>query len=962
MGVRGRLLMAFLGICMFSLIAAAAGFYSLSQVGGALNQITEKRVPEALAWLQMSRRVEGIVRSAPALLVAKTERERSEASSEITSQTKRLNLFLQNGSNYETEEERVVIELVTSMVEEVNNNLVDLDNLVKKRLIFVAQRDALVGKLARASSVAKRTLAPGSRVLDSQIAGWHRSNASSGSAVQKSAKQNELAGSIINLIQQKKAAVLIDELHNNLLDITTAQTPESVDILLFPNRTIQRDLFGLVSKFPERIRKRMVLQLAVFGDLAVGPENLPNVRKNQLEVVARAEEVLEANVRQSKFLTNKIDFLVERANSEIAKANIQALKIQTLNRQVLIAVVSLSLLSSLLIVWLYVGRNLIARLSALSNSMLAISEGDLHTPLPPTKGRDEISLMARALVGFRDTAIEIKESNLREIATARQRLVDAIESINEGFAFYDAEDRLVLSNQRYKDLLYDQIDVDLTPGTTFEDILRNAVANGLIEEARDNPEDWLQRRLEQHKNPGQPVLQKRAANRWIMVSERKVDGGGTVALYSDLTTIKEYERELENSQQRFRDLFENAPVAMFEEDWSGIEREIRRLKDDGVEDLQLYFEEHPEVIDRFADLVVWKDFNPAAIILYRAKDNESLRAHLIDTEDTYSWDVYAQAALAFLRGKTKFSREVTEYTVDGQEITIIFTCQLGENSSDWSSITTTSQDITKLTQREQQLSQANQQIMSSVHYASRIQEAMLPSRKALSAIVPDHFLIWEPRDIVGGDFFWCHQTLQGSYIIVGDCTGHGVPGAFMTLIACGLIDRYLRTNKQITPGELLSAMHSDLQLLLGQDEKNTATDDGLEAGVCFIDAQNKRMTFAGSRFSLFALAHEQVIEIKGDKSGIGHNRYNSASLFRETELSVEPGHRYFLATDGLFDQIGGPKRRGFGKARLHEFIKSHKKTKVIEQGDALRAAFLAYQGNEHRRDDLTVLGFEVSSK
>jgi serine phosphatase RsbU (regulator of sigma subunit) len=118
----------------------------------------------------------------------------------------------------------------------------------------------------------------------------------------------------------------------------------------------------------------------------------------------------------------------------------------------------------------------------------------------------------------------------------------------------------------------------------------------------------------------------------------------------------------------------------------------------------------------------------------------------------------------------------------------------------------------------------------------------------------------------------------------------------------------------------------------------------------------------GSRFNLFTVADEDVVEIKGDKAGIGYNRYSTDTMFTETDISVAPGHRYILATDGLFDQIGGPKRRGFGKARLGEFIKANKTTKVTEQGDALRATFSAYQGDEYRRDDLTVLGFESSTK
>lgn len=965
-------MLAFLAVAMFSLVAAATGINSLAQVGRSLDQITERRVPEALAWQNLSRDIEKVVRAAPALLAADIEEERQVVSADVFAQMENLSALLEEAQRYsDLDDEPYLLdgaidvgsagERAAQLVERINDNFVSLDQFVADRIELLARKAKVESRLVRGNSNAQRTLSPTARILGSQLADWKNGTASQPDT-QLTPDQSELARSIILSWPEQQAGVLFDAFNRQIFLISEASTIEQVELLTFPLGRISKELETLISDMRDRTRRRLEKQLEVMVSLTQGPEGLPEIRKAELNAIAKAEELLGLNARLSSFLTNRAATLVSAANQRIETANLEALETRTLNRNILFGVVLLSIVSSLLIVWLYVSRSLTARLSALSNSMLAIADGDLHRPLPPISGNDEITRMAEALVGFRDTAVEVEESNLREVATARQRLVDAIESINEGFAFYDADDRLVLSNQRYKDLLYDQADVDLTPGTTFEAIVRNAAMTGLIEEARDDINGWIEKRLERHRNPGQPLLQKRAGNRWIMVSERTVAGGGTVALYTDLTTIKEYERELEVSQQRFRELFENAPVALFEEDWSGIEREIQRLQNEGFEDLEQYFQEHPDFVDGFANLVVWKDFNPAAVILYGAKDIESLRAHLSETQDDYSWGVYADVALAFSRGETKVSREVTEYTVDGDEITIIFTCQLGENSRDWSSITTTSQDITKLKQREDQLSHANQQIMSSVHYASRIQEAMLPSRKALSAILPDHFLIWEPRDIVGGDFFWCHDTPHGSYIIVGDCTGHGVPGAFMTLIACGLIDRHLRTNEQISPSALLSAMHADLQLLLGQNEENTGTDDGLEAGVCFIDASNQRMTYAGSRFNLFAMVDEDVVEIKGDKIGLGYNRYSADSVFGETEVSLAPGHRYILATDGLFDQIGGPKRRGFGKTRLNEFIKAHRATKVTEQGDALRAAFSAYQGDEYRRDDLTVLGFEISSR
>jgi adenylate cyclase len=214
---------------------------------------------------------------------------------------------------------------------------------------------------------------------------------------------------------------------------------------------------------------------------------------------------------------------------------------------VLIAVVIASLLCSTLIVWLYVGRSLIRRLTDLSSSMMAVAGGNLRVPLPvPSRGHetDEIDEMTRALTVFRDTAVEIEEKGLREVDRARQRLIDAIESTSEGFALYDADDKLVLCNTIYKEMLCDHADSDMVPGMSFETILCRAVEDGLIGEAADDPERYIQVRLAQHRDPGPPVLEHRRDGRWILIAERRVTSGGTVAVYSDITELKRTEREL----------------------------------------------------------------------------------------------------------------------------------------------------------------------------------------------------------------------------------------------------------------------------------------------------------------------------------------------------------------------------------------------------------------------------------
>ena len=248
-GVRGRLLLAFLAICMFSLVAAASGFYSLSQVGGALKRITEQRVPDALSGLELSRRVERVVRAAPALLVVNSESARVEVSNEITSQAEQLNPLLQRSRNYKTDEEEAAAVQAATLVADLNENLVSLDELVKQRLSIVDHRDKLVRQLGKANKVVQRTLSPGARIMGAQIADWNRSGKEANSS-QPSTELLELSKSIIGLIPQQKASVLADAIQNDLLNIIAADTAESIDVLIFPLKRSLEELSVSRTRFP----------------------------------------------------------------------------------------------------------------------------------------------------------------------------------------------------------------------------------------------------------------------------------------------------------------------------------------------------------------------------------------------------------------------------------------------------------------------------------------------------------------------------------------------------------------------------------------------------------------------------------------------------------------------------------------------------------------------------------------
>ena len=264
----------------------------------------------------------------------------------------------------------------------------------------------------------------------------------------------------------------------------------------------------------------------------------------------------------------------------------------------------------------------------------------------------------------------------------------------------------------------------------------------------------------------------------------------------------------------------------------------------------------------------------------------------------------------------------------------------------------------------EELQSANRLIVDSIRYASRIQEAVLPSPAVLGDMAENHFLLWEPRDMVGGDFVWFDRNENREVIIVGDCTGHGVPGAFMTLIAGTMLDRIFSRANVETPSNVLRELNAGLKNILGQDHREKAsvtdelTDDGLDAGICIIDRAAAKLSFAGAHISLWQADGGMIEEIKGDRFGLGYRRTPKDVSFVEHEVDLRPGRSFYLTTDGLIDQVGGDRRLSFGRRRFKAALSEHLNADMRTQGQALRAAFENYQGGETRRDDVTVLGIQ----
>ena len=547
LGVRWRLLLAFFGISAFAVIAVIAAMYTFLQLGEVVDRITQRRAPLALASLELSRQAERIVAAAPALLSATDSAVQEQLYEEITGESAHLISLLADLKGAEADQS--ALESIDPAIERLRGNLSELEKLVSTRLGF---RDDMKEHLRAASethSGFQRLLGPWEQVMDSDIGRLQKAAQDSGLlAEERGAAINELvvANASFRRLQetQQDALLISDKLHQ----AASIEETERLPILTFQMQRSLSAIEGRVPKFDEKLQPLLLKEIEKFRGLIAGPESVPKVRARELEVFSDAEQVLARNVELSRKLTEAVDILVAGAKSDMRNANREVQSVQRLSTWILISVGALSLISSLLIVWLYVGRNLIARLTTLSDSMLKIADGDLATNVP-TGGNDEISRMAEALTVFRDTAIEVKESNLREISEVRRRLTDAIESISEGFALYDAEDRLVMCNSRYRDLLYPGIEDVVAPGTPFESIVRRAAECGLIRDAEGHVETWLAERMADHNNPSGPRLQRRGDGQWVQISERKTQDGGIVSVYTDISELKRAQEESRRAKE-----------------------------------------------------------------------------------------------------------------------------------------------------------------------------------------------------------------------------------------------------------------------------------------------------------------------------------------------------------------------------------------------------------------------------
>jgi len=259
----------------------------------------------------------------------------------------------------------------------------------------------------------------------------------------------------------------------------------------------------------------------------------------------------------------------------------------------------------------------------------------------------------------------------------------------------------------------------------------------------------------------------------------------------------------------------------------------------------------------------------------------------------------------------------------------------------------------------------NRQIMHSIEYASVIQQSTLRSSlEALTRACPDADLVWEPRDIVGGDFYQFSTDTNGWFATVADCTGHGVPGAFMTLIASTSLNQAIERHGARDPAQLLGSVNRSIKQMLGQIDKQgdaLSSNDGMDAACFWFEPDSGRLLFAGARLALFVLrpGDAEVEVVDGQRKGVGYVDTDFDFTWKNQELILPQGSLVFITTDGLIDQVGSPRAIAFGKRRVRELLLAQREHPSAQVNRAVLDALRDWQGEHHRRDDLTLFCFRT---
>jgi serine phosphatase RsbU (regulator of sigma subunit) len=248
-------------------------------------------------------------------------------------------------------------------------------------------------------------------------------------------------------------------------------------------------------------------------------------------------------------------------------------------------------------------------------------------------------------------------------------------------------------------------------------------------------------------------------------------------------------------------------------------------------------------------------------------------------------------------------------------------------------------------------------ITDSLVYAKRIQEALLPSELYFRKHFEESFIFFKPKDIVSGDFYWIGEKNERVFIVAADCTGHGVPGALLSMIGREIIEKTINEENIVAPSQVLAVLDKALEKTFSR-EKNVGTviRDGMDLGLCVVDKRKRSLSFSGAFFPLYLIRNNNLTEFKGDRIVLGMNP--EGSKYTDNEIELKEDDIFYIFSDGYIDQFGGLENKKYMYRRFRYLLMTIHSFPAETQKSILNDSIITWQGHNVQVDDMMVIGFK----
>src|SRR6056297_521396 len=264
-----------------------------------------------------------------------------------------------------------------------------------------------------------------------------------------------------------------------------------------------------------------------------------------------------------------------------------------------------------------------------------------------------------------------------------------------------------------------------------------------------------------------------------------------------------------------------------------------------------------------------------------------------------------------------------------------------------------------VTKQRDQIAHQNEIITDSIEYAKRIQSALLPQENYLKKLLPEHFVFMKPKNIVSGDFFWATEKQNKIIIAVADCTGHGVPGAFMSMLGVAFLNELVNNSSKAMPGLILSRLRDFIIRSLHQEYGYSGSKDGMDMALISIDKKTHKMEYAGAYNPVFIIRNGELLEIKGDKMPIGIHAVKMDKSFTNHQFQLQKDDMIYMFSDGYVDQFGGEDGMKLKMKPFKELLVEVSDKPMIKQQEKLESYMEKWQGDYSQLDDMIVMGIRV---